>query len=722
MKANFLSHELRSPLNGLLDFRQLANFTFIGSHLFPVFALNPTGIQGACHILSLDPELPERLRPYLDIIEFSATHLHSVVSDLVDLGTLRLGGIRLTPVVSSLRSLVFEAAMAVHPLYDDLHLSSEPPLLPTLQLPRPLSNSMLRPSPSRKSVDSGSSSPLSVSPTLPGCPLPVPPPGDPCILATVAAGAYPTPIPSDEAGWTILPFPQCPLCSGRHHRVDIQIMIAESTPDRILCDPNRTRQVLTQILHNAVKFTIQGVITIRIQPAPTPEQPDLLSFEVSDTGIGMTAAQQRALFHEPLIQQPDQATLSNPSGVPFHPHTAELARRGIKQTGLGLTIAAGLVEAMGGVLTGQSAGPDCGSVFRFRIAGPVAPASPLCPSPVVDDDEQCYVSPTARCKGFVAGPSADPQPEPSTSSSPVPTVSTPVTASSDSEQFLSPSTPRLTALSSSVLPPPPSLRPLSPLETAVDSCPSPHRVSHHHSHRSRRRSSSSGDPAASRSRSQSQHAAAPEAVEGQCRSPSPSPPSNALRRSPTDPAPSPTTSRRAQRGALRPGRSAKHKQLQPHAVLVVDDDAVNRAVLGGILRHFGCLADFATDGTEAVEQCRQRRYPLIFMDIMMPQMDGLEATTRILANHRLSGSPLPAPFICALTAGMLTAGRERCFEVGMQEFLGKPIQLVRIKEHHLVPAPHWGTILSSGLHIRTPGLPFGSLPHTGATPFFFCLL
>lgn len=103
----------------------------------------------------------------------------------------------------------------------------------------------------------------------------------------------------------------------------------------------------------------------------------------------------------------------------------------------------------------------------------------------------------------------------------------------------------------------------------------------------------------------------------------------------------------------------------PHKILVVEDNKVNQTVISKVLSKHGYEIDLAEDGAIAVEMCKKKDYSLILMDLQMPNMDGYCATEEILKG-------LPDTTIVAMTANVLPEQKERCFQVGMKGFLGKP--------------------------------------------------
>jgi CheY-like chemotaxis protein len=106
-------------------------------------------------------------------------------------------------------------------------------------------------------------------------------------------------------------------------------------------------------------------------------------------------------------------------------------------------------------------------------------------------------------------------------------------------------------------------------------------------------------------------------------------------------------------------------------ILAVEDNRVNQTVLRLMLEEHGCKVTLASNGNEALGKVKERGYDLIFMDLRMPGMDGLETTSRLRELERAQGRS--ASPIVALTAQALPEDRERCKQAGMDGFLSKPL-------------------------------------------------
>jgi CheY-like chemotaxis protein/HPt (histidine-containing phosphotransfer) domain-containing protein len=110
----------------------------------------------------------------------------------------------------------------------------------------------------------------------------------------------------------------------------------------------------------------------------------------------------------------------------------------------------------------------------------------------------------------------------------------------------------------------------------------------------------------------------------------------------------------------------------PLKILVTDDNVINQKVAVRLLQQFGYAADIASNGIEAVAAVEANAYDMVFMDMQMPRMDGLEATRRIREMERTT-SRRPMTVI-AMTANAMMGDRERCLVAGMDDYLAKPVR------------------------------------------------
>ena len=139
----------------------------------------------------------------------------------------------------------------------------------------------------------------------------------------------------------------------------------------------------------------------------------------------------------------------------------------------------------------------------------------------------------------------------------------------------------------------------------------------------------------------------------------------------------------------------KRANLRPLNVLVAEDNVINQQVARGFLERLGHHVTIAANGREAVEAQQQGDFDILFMDIQMPQMDGLEATSAIRA--------LPSPKgdipIIAMTANAMKGDEEKCLRAGMNDYLAKPILMDRLRDR----IEHW-----FGSHFEPDGSAAGS--------------
>ncbi len=125
-------------------------------------------------------------------------------------------------------------------------------------------------------------------------------------------------------------------------------------------------------------------------------------------------------------------------------------------------------------------------------------------------------------------------------------------------------------------------------------------------------------------------------------------------------------------GSLSLKDKMEHPLLEGVRVLVVDDESMNLVVATGLFENYGMLVETASDGRESIDKFREGSYDIVFMDHMMPEMDGVEAMHRI---REISGELNKAVVIVALTANVVSGAREMFVREGFDGFLAKPINL-----------------------------------------------
>ena len=113
-------------------------------------------------------------------------------------------------------------------------------------------------------------------------------------------------------------------------------------------------------------------------------------------------------------------------------------------------------------------------------------------------------------------------------------------------------------------------------------------------------------------------------------------------------------------------------------ILVAEDNSINQMFVRELLTHCGCTCDIANNGDEALTAVQQNRYDLVLMDCQMPEMDGFTASREIRRREAAGELTGHLPII-ALTANALVGDRERCLEAGMDEYLSKPLQAAQLQ-------------------------------------------
>ena len=103
--------------------------------------------------------------------------------------------------------------------------------------------------------------------------------------------------------------------------------------------------------------------------------------------------------------------------------------------------------------------------------------------------------------------------------------------------------------------------------------------------------------------------------------------------------------------------------------LIVDDTIINIKVAQRLIEHEGLTVDYVMSGKECLEKVKEVKYDVIFMDIMMPEMDGVETFKKL---QKLDGFDIP---VIALTADAESGAKEKYLKLGFNDYIAKPIQL-----------------------------------------------
>ena len=397
-------------------------------------------------------------------------------------------------------------------------------------------------------------------------------------------------------------------------------------PQRLRGDPGRLRQILTNLVANAIKFTAQGEVVVEVTQIARVKETITLCFEIQDTGIGIPSNRLHCLFTP--FTQVDGSTTRNFGG-----------------TGLGLSICKRLTEAMGGEINVTSV-EGKGSAFRFTaVFERVADNAEGLPSLAEADDLQGYrvlaVDDNATnrkllstllqswgCKFSEAVSGAD-------------AIKKLQSAAAIGEPFeLALIDMNMPEMDGEALGKMIRCNPSFAATRCVLLTSSPQR----------------GD-------------------------------AERMRRVGFDAYMIKPIKRGLLRGcliALRGGIAAERPTLpiltrftieeklrDRSRILLVEDNIVNQKVATAMLAKQGYRVDVAGNGKEALDALPQKTYGLVLMDCQMPVMDGFDATRRIRAGE--AGEPNRNIPIIAMTANAMTGDQERCLAAGMDDYLAKPV-------------------------------------------------
>ena len=133
----------------------------------------------------------------------------------------------------------------------------------------------------------------------------------------------------------------------------------------------------------------------------------------------------------------------------------------------------------------------------------------------------------------------------------------------------------------------------------------------------------------------------------------------------------------AEKPVLKDSNARQPVEPKTTRVLIAEDNLVNLELVGQMMQLLGCQVDSAEDGRAAVAACEQQHYDLVLMDLRMPEMDGFDATIEI--RRREQGQQHFTPIV-ALTADVVPGVAERCRQIGMDDYLSKPVTIKQLRE------------------------------------------
>ena len=408
--------------------------------------------------------------------------------------------------------------------------------------------------------------------------------------------------------------------------IELAYHVDPRVPPFIVGDGLRLRQVLVNLVGNAIKFTERGEVVLDVTVARATERDLELAFDVRDTGIGIAPEHREKIFR--AFEQADMSTTRRFGG-----------------TGLGLAISSRLVSLMGGRI-GVDSQLGGGSTFHFTacFGQPTGEEARIPPPDVTRliNLRVLIVDDNATNRRIVAEMCQNWQMRPSTASDAADALRRMQEAAACSDPF------RLVLTDASM--PGTDGFALSQ-QIAADSTLGSAVVMMLTS------LDRQGDAARCEELGISGYLLKPikqselfDAI------------ALALGTGPD--------------GQLAPPGEAL-PQLIPLHLLLAEDSLANQKLAVGLLTRWGHQVSVAHNGAEAVEAVRTHQFDAVLMDVQMPEMDGLQATAAIRAREAATGRRLP---IIAMTAHAMKGDRERCLEAGMDGYVPKPIRAAELSE------------------------------------------
>jgi two-component system, sensor histidine kinase and response regulator len=413
----------------------------------------------------------------------------------------------------------------------------------------------------------------------------------------------------------------------RAHKKGLELAdhVAPDVPDALTGDPHRLRQVVVNLIGNAIKFTDAGEVVLRVEVQSLTEQEAWLHFAVSDTGIGITPDQQRKLFT--AFSQADTSMTRKYGG-----------------TGLGLAISARLVQMMGGEIWLESQ-VGRGSTFHFTARFAPAPSPVARPTPaepaslhglsvlVVDDNATNRLILREMLTNWGMRPTV---------------VEAGREALVALERARQAGSPFALVLLDAMMPE------MDGFTLARRIKQEPHLVVATLmmlSSADRR-----GDAARCRELGMAAYLTKPIRQ------------STLLDAIMTSLGSAASAASRAPHAAALAGSGEPRRTLR---LLLAEDNAVNQRLAVSLLEKRGHQVVVVGNGRDAVTAVAEGRFDAVLMDVQMPEMDGFEAAAAIRALDAAAGGHTP---IVAMTAHALKGDRERCLAAGMDAYVTKPLR------------------------------------------------
>ncbi len=415
-----------------------------------------------------------------------------------------------------------------------------------------------------------------------------------------------------------------PVALSAHQKgLELAYHVSQSVPDIVLGDPSRLRQIVVNLVGNAIKFTDIGEVVVRVEKENVSEEHAILHFSVADTGVGISQDRQSRIFE------------------PFTQADGSIARR-YGGTGLGLAISKGLAELMGGRMWVEG-GPGAGTIFHFTALFGLSEAC----------SERSLASPPIQLKSLpilVADNNAtncqilkDMLEE--WDMGPVGAAS-PAEVVEKLEEARRTGRPFAVALVDADLVLMTDSHMLEGILSEDDGI----------THTILMLTASSQIRARASAVEYERFVCVNKPIK-------PSELMDALMNALSVTVGESHGSEMGTQRSVHPGTVLR--------ILLAEDNAVNRKLALIMLEKDGHEVTAVGNGSEAVHALFNNAYDLVLMDVQMPVMDGVEATKRIREMERKTGARVP---IVALTANAMKGDRERYLEAGMDDYMAKPFK------------------------------------------------